>query len=81
GDEKFWAYLDRLTEITPTNNNLNLDELPKIAEYIGLDVKAFNTCLTSGKNADKIEQHVQNAQDTGARGTPWSIVVAPNGTK
>ncbi len=81
GDEKFWAYLDRLTEITPANNNLDLAELPKIAEYIGLDVKAFNTCLKSGKYADKIELHVQNAQETGARGTPWSIVVAPNGTK
>ncbi len=81
GNDKFWAYLDRLMEITPANNGLDPAELPKIAEYVGLDKNKFNECLTSGKYAQKIEEHVQNAVATGGQGTPWSIVVGPKGKK
>ncbi len=81
GNDKFWAYADRLYEITPSNNGLDPAELPKIAQYVGLDVNKFNTCLTSGKFDKHIEADVQNATATGGNGTPWSIVVAKNGTK
>lgn len=81
GNDKFWAYLDRLMEITPANNGLDPTELPKIAQYVGLDTTKFNECLSSGKYAQKIEEHVQNAQVTGGNGTPWSIVVGKNGKK
>lgn len=81
GNDKFWAYADRLYEITPSNNNLDPAELPKIAQYVGLDVSKFNTCLTSGKFTKHIEDDVQNATATGGNGTPWSIVVDKNGKK
>jgi len=81
GNDKFWAYLDRLMEITPANNGLDPAELPKIAEYVGLDKSKFNECLTSGKYAQKIEEHVQNAIATGGQGTPWSVVVDAKGKK
>lgn len=81
GNEKFWAYLDRLMEITPANNGLDPAELPKIATYAGLDTAKFNECLASGKYAQKIEEHVQNAIATGGQGTPWSIVVGKNEKK
>lgn len=81
GPDKFWAYADRLFEITPSNDGLDLAELPKIAQYVGLNVSKFNTCLNSGKYIQHIEQDAQNAQATGGRGTPWSIVVAKNGKK
>ena len=81
GNDKFWAYADRLYEVTPSNNGLDPAELPKIAQYVGLDVGKFNTCLTSGKFTKHIEEDVQNATATGGNGTPWSIVVAANGKK
>ncbi len=81
GNDKFWAYLDRLMEITPANNGLDLAELPKIAQYVGLNVSDFNTCLYSGKFAKKVQEHVSDAQATGGRGTPWSIVVGKDGKK
>ncbi len=81
GNDKFWAYLDRLMEVTPANNGLDPAELPKIAEYVGLDTAKFNACLSSGKYAKKIEEHVQNAVATGGNGTPWSIVVSKSGKK
>ncbi len=81
GNDVFWAYLDRLMEITPANNGLDAAELPKIAEYVGLNTQKFNECLASGKYAQKIEAHVQDALATGGNGTPWSIVVTESGKK
>jgi len=81
GNDKFWSYADRLYEITPANNGLDPAELPKIAQYVGLDTAKFNTCLASTKYDKHIEDEVQNAQVTGGNGTPWSIVVGKDGKK
>ena len=81
GNDKFWSYADRLYEITPANNGLDPAELPKIAQYVGLDTAKFNTCLGSTKYDAHIEEEVQNATATGGNGTPWSIVVGKNGKK
>lgn len=81
GNDKFWSYADRLYEVTPANNGLDPAELPKIAQYVGLDVAKFNTCLASTKYDQHIEDEVQNAVATGGNGTPWSIVVAKSGKK
>lgn len=81
GDEAFWRYTDRLFTVTPSNDGLDPAELPKIAQYIGLDVQKFKSCLASGKYAPHVEDDTQNAVATGGNGTPWSIVVAKDGTK
>jgi protein-disulfide isomerase len=81
GNVAFWKYTDRLFEVTTSNDGLDEKELPKIAQFTGLNVAQFNTCLTSGKFDKKVEDEVQNAAATGGNGTPWSIVVGPNGKK
>lgn len=81
GNDKFWEYADRLYEVTPANNGLDLAELPKIAEYVGLDKAKFNTCLASTRYDKHIQDEVENAQATGGNGTPWSIVVGKDGKK
>lgn len=82
GNEKFWAYIDRLFEITPSNNNLDLIQLPQIAQEVGLDRKRFEQCLaTSEKFAQRIEEDYQDAVASGGAGTPYSIVIAPDGKK
>ena len=81
GNDKFWEYTDRLYEITPANNGLDLAQLPIIAEFVGLDVQKFNICLASNKYDKKIQEDVDDATATGGRGTPWSIVVHKKGKK
>ena len=81
GSAKFWAYLDRLFEVTPSNDGLDLAELPKIAEYAGLDKTQFNQCLESGKYAKHVADDQADGINSGARGTPYSVVVAANGKK
>ena len=81
GSAKFWAYLDRLFEVTPSNDGLDLAELPKIAEYSGLDKAKFNQCLESGKYAKRVADDLADGLKSGAQGTPYNIVVAANGKK
>lgn len=81
GQDKFWAYLDRLFEVTPSNNGLDPMELHNIAAYVELDMTLFNTCLNSGKYAQHIQEDTQDATAAGGNGTPWSIIVAKSGKK
>ena len=74
GNESFWKYTDKLFEITPSNNKLDLEELPKIAEQIGLDVNEFNKCLDSNKFAEKVQNHLLESADAGLQGTPHSVI-------
>lgn len=80
GNAKFWAYVDRVFEITPGNNKLDPSELSKIASYIGLNLPAFETCLSSGKYQAKIDASIKEGTAAGAAGTPYSVLITKNGT-
>lgn len=75
GNDGFWKYMDRLMEVTPANNGLDLAELPKIAAFIGLDEAKFKDCLASGKYADKVMREIAEAEKVGAQGTPYSVLM------
>ncbi len=75
GNDKFWAYTNALYAKTTSNNTLDPKQLPIIASEVGLDVGAFNTCLSSGKFAAKVEADYQDAVKAGARGTPYSLII------
>ncbi len=81
GSAKFWEYTNLLYDTTTSNNSLDPAELPKMAKKVGLDVNAFNTCLSSGKYKDKVDADYQEIVKSGGRGTPTSILVMKDGTK
>lgn len=79
GNEKFWAFIDKIYAITPSNDGLDLAQLPQIAEEIGLNRKKFEECLSSGKMASKVQEDEADASAAGAQGTPYSILVGKKG--
>lgn len=79
GNNAFWSYVDKVFEITPSNNGLDLAELPKIAKEFGLNETEFNECLASGRFAAKIQSQLEDVENAGGRGTPYSVVIAPDG--
>lgn len=81
GNEKFWAYTNKIFEVTPSNNGLDLNQLPIIAKEIGLDQAAFEACLASGRQAERVEADYQDAVKIGGRGTPFPVVIGPNNTR
>lgn len=79
GNDKFWLFLDKLFAETPSNNGLNLDRLPALAEMVGINLEAFQNCLDANKYANKIESSVLEAEKIGAQGTPYSVVITKTG--
>jgi len=74
-NDAFWKYIDQVYSRTPSNDGLDLAELPKIASDIGLDVTKFNECLSSGKMAEKVEADYQDAVAAGGQGTPYVVFI------
>lgn len=75
GQDKFWAYIDKVFAVTPSNNGLDLAQLPKLAKEIGLDEAKFTSCLDSGKYNAKIQEAVNAAVAAGGEGTPYSVIL------
>lgn len=72
----FWPFHDKLFSSQNGENQgtFNKDNLKKLAADMGLDTKAFNDCLDSGKYTSLIQSETQTAQDIGVRSTPSFLV-------
>lgn len=75
GNTKFWEYINRVFETTPGNNQLDVAELPKIAESAGLDVTAFNNCFNSGEMKTIVDKDIVSGTKAGVSGTPYSVIL------
>ena len=66
--DKYW----QMHEVLFTNQKaLQLENLPKYAETAGVaDVTAFESCLTSGRYADRGKQSLKEGSEAGVSGTP-----------
>lgn len=80
GDDAFWKFADGWFEVSPTNDRTDFEAVTsQLVSEIGLDENKFNTCLTSGKYDQHVQDNIDNAVATGGRGTPWSVVIGPDG--
>jgi protein-disulfide isomerase len=75
GNGKFWEYINRLYEVTPSDNKLDPVELVNIAKQVGLSSDQFTSCLESNKYSSLISAHIEDAKKTGSQGTPYSIII------
>ncbi len=75
GNLAFWQYLDKLFETTGSNDSLDLAQLPILAKAVGVNEQAFNTCLSSGKYTEAVKASAAEGFASGARGTPFSIIM------
>jgi protein-disulfide isomerase len=75
GDAAYFKYVDGVFAVTPSDNGLDLAQLPVIAGQVGLNVDAFNSCLSSGKYAKKITDSYNEAIKAGGQGTPYTLIM------
>lgn len=77
GNEVFWEYMKILFEKT--------DETPEtlstIAAGLGVDTVAFEKCVSDGTFKQAVEDDVQAATTAGGRGTPYTVILTPDGVK
>jgi len=75
GNEAYFKYHDEIFKRTTSNGlGIAVNQLPVIAEDIGLDVKKFNTCLNSGKFKSEIDKDISDGSAVGIQGTPGFII-------
>ncbi len=79
GNDKYWQFVAKIFEITPSNNGLDPAKLGETAKALGINVKSFDTCVAAGKYADKIQKSQDEATAVGAPGTPTTFVIDPQG--
>jgi predicted DsbA family dithiol-disulfide isomerase len=48
--------------------------LQAIAEKVGLDMQAFNSCYSSGKYMNDVNQDFSDAKAAGINGTPFFVI-------
>ncbi|MDQ5970954.1 MAG: hypothetical protein QG603_731 [Patescibacteria group bacterium] len=71
GNDKVWAFMDKLYVSTkPT-----VAQLGDVVKSLGLNSGKFTECLDSGKYANKVSDHSNQAQAAGAQGTPYSVIL------
>jgi protein-disulfide isomerase len=63
---KFWEYHDLLF----SSKQLDPVKLKEHARTLKLDATAFDTCLDSGSNSERIKTQLEEAQDLGLNSTP-----------
>ncbi len=77
GDQgKFWQMHDALfaNVLGEDAGSFAPRRLQAIAQNIGLDMNAFNSCYQSGKYLNRVKQDLQDARTAGIAGTPFFVV-------
>ena len=64
---KFWAYHDLLFANAPKTSP---EQLKASAQEAGLDLPAFDQCLSSGKYQTTVQQDIEAGTHAGVTGTP-----------
>ncbi len=74
GDDAFWKYIDAIYERTTSNGTgFALDKLGPLAAEVGVNETKFQSCLDSGKYAQKVKDHMALGTKEGVTGTPGNI--------
>ncbi len=75
GNEAFWKFSDLIFGERATNEPTNINKLAEYAEGSGVSADAYNRCMDAGTFTKAIEDATVAALRTGARGTPYSILM------
>ena len=89
GEDTFWSYTDRLYEISPTNNGLDIGDynntndpegtdagqLTDVAIEMGLNAEAFESCIDSRRHQERVQRDYNEVVAAGGRGTPHNILL------
>ncbi len=74
GNDTFWTALDDI--ILNKVELATMDDFDAFIKKLGADNEKFKTCMESGLYAVKIQEHLEESQKLGMKGTPFSVIVA-----
>lgn len=71
GNDGFWNMADLIFDKMPA---MELSQLPDLAASIGLNKKSFQSCLDSGKHANKVKSQSDEGNQIGVSATPTGVL-------
>ncbi|MBI3639849.1 MAG: thioredoxin domain-containing protein [Thaumarchaeota archaeon] len=79
---KYWEYHDSLYQNQGAVQSgwASASNLKSNAATLGLDTSQFNSCLDSGKYADRVSHNKAVGTSLGVQGTPAFFIIGPDGT-
>jgi protein-disulfide isomerase len=75
GDAAYYKFIDKLFEVTPSDNGLDLAQLPAIAGQAGLNGQTLMACVNAGTFASRVQAQYNEVIGYGAQGTPFTLIM------
>lgn len=75
GEEAFWSFVDKVF----ADQQGALSNLADFAVDLGIDRGAYETCVSSGTAAQRVEDDYQQGLDAGVTGTPGNFLINREG--
>lgn len=80
GNDAFWIYADGYNAARAAGDKTAHAELiPKLVVQSGVNQASFTECFEDGWAQAAVQADIDDAVETGGRGTPWSIIIGPTG--
>lgn len=80
GNDAFWVFTDSYFKARGAGDSTAHDILvPRLVGESGVSSAEFTACFESGEMVSAVQADMDNAVETGGRGTPWSIIIGPTG--
>lgn len=74
GNDAFWAFAEKWAAGEES-------DVAAVAKAINVDSAKFDACMKEKKFEKNVADDVADALATGGQGTPWNVVVGPDGKK
>jgi protein-disulfide isomerase len=80
GSDAFWSFTDGYFTARGAGDKTPHNVLiAQLATSAGVAEADFTECFESGRKVQAVQDDLNNAVETGGRGTPWSILIGPTG--
>jgi protein-disulfide isomerase len=77
GSAAFYEYLNRLFQLTPSENNSDLTVLSKISASMGLDEQQFQRCSTEPATKERVTSEHLSGVRAGVSTVPTTFIIGP----
>jgi protein-disulfide isomerase len=80
--DKFWEFSDDVFSTYGNGGRITKADFANVAKKVGVkNISKFSSCVDSDKYAAEVTADQNDGAGAGAQGTPYSVIIGPNGEK
>lgn len=78
GNDAFWKFTETVFASRDIEEQTNITLLSQYAEEAGVSREEYQSCINSGRMKEKLTRQLKDGFDSGARGTPYTVLIVGN---